>query len=525
MSYMTSASSVLRVSGGASGMDTDSIVKQLMAAQRIPLDKLNQNKQVLEWKRDSYREINSKLVDFRQNKLFEFKKSESLNAQKAVVAGNTSAMTATANADASGIPMNVTIGQLATKATATGAALTTNAGNGKVTTATTVGQLSGNTDDYTVSINGENLTFKSTETLSAVISKINSNSKAGASATFNEVTGQFSINAKEFGGTLNLDNADSGQSFLSLSKISERYPSNIIDPDDRTKAEVTVNGTSLSFTGAKAKATIDGTPLTFNSNTNTLNGVTMNFLAVSGSAGATNITTQTDTTKVVDTVKAFVTAYNDLLNTMKTKTEESKYKDFAPLTSEQKKSMSDDDITAWTTKAKSGMLKGDDILKTALQDMRNVITSALGQVPGGVSLPDMGITTGSYSEGGKLYLDEEKLKKAVANNPQGVMTTLKGSAADTSGGVFNKLYDKLNETVTKFYDRAGTSKLSTDVNAAFSTKSIMAKELTDYNTRINALTSRLNDVESRYYKQFSAMESALSKLNSQSSSLAGYLKS
>lgn len=520
---MTSASSVLRVSGGASGMDTDSIVKQLMAAQRIPLDKLNQNKQVLEWKRESYREINSKLVDFRQNKLFEFKKSESLNAQKAVVAGNTGAMTATANADASGIPMNVTIDQLATKATANGSALTV--GGAKATTATTIGQLSGTTDDYTVKVNGEDLTFKSTDTISSVLSKINSNSKAGASATFNEITGQFSISSKEFGGTLKLDNAASGQSFLGLSKISSSYPSSISDPNDPTKAEVAVNGTSLTFTGAKAKATIDGTPLTFNSNTNTLNGVTMNFLAVSGSAGATNITTQTDTTKVVDTVKAFVTAYNDLLNTMKTKTEESKYKDFAPLTSEQKKSMSDDDITAWTTKAKSGMLKGDDILKTALQDMRNVITSALGQVPGGVSLPDMGITTGSYSEGGKLYLDEEKLKKAVANNPQGVMTTLKGSATDTSGGVFNKLYDKLNETVTKFYDRAGTSKLSTDVNAAFSTKSLMAKELTDYNTRINALTSRLNDVESRYYKQFSTMESALSKLNSQSSSLAGYLKS
>ncbi|WP_060536515.1 flagellar filament capping protein FliD [Paenibacillus bovis] len=522
MSYMTSASSVLRVSGGASGMDTDSIVKQLMAAQRIPLDKLNQNKQVLEWKRESYREVNSKLVDFRQNKLFEFKKSESLNAQKAVVTGNTSAMTATANADASGIPMSVSVDQMATKATATGSALTVS--GAKATTATTIGQLSGGTSDYTVKVNGEELTFKSTDTISSVISKVNSNSKAGATATFDEITGKFSISSKDFGKPLALDNGTSGGSFLELSKIKDSYPSSVTNADT-SKAQVVVNGTSLNFTGDKAKATVNNTSLTFDSNVNTLNGVTMNFLNVSGAAGATNITTQTDTTKVVDTVKAFVTAYNDLLNTMKTKTEESKYKDFAPLTSEQKKSMSEDDITAWTAKAKSGMLKGDDILKTALQDMRNVITSALGSVPGGVSLPDMGITTGSYSEGGKLYLDESKLKKAVADNPQGVITTLKGTGTDTTSGVFNKLYNKLDETVTKFYDRAGTSKLSTDVNAAFNTKSIIAKELTDYNSRINALTSRLNDVESRYYKQFSAMESALSKLNSQSSSLAGYLQS
>lgn len=65
----------MRISGLASGMDIDTLVQQMMKAKRVPLDKLNQQKQVLEWKRDNYRAINSQLVDFRNNKLFNYKKA------------------------------------------------------------------------------------------------------------------------------------------------------------------------------------------------------------------------------------------------------------------------------------------------------------------------------------------------------------------------------------------------------------------------------------------------------------------
>lgn len=54
---------------GFSGMDIDSMVKSMMAAKRVPLDKLNQDKQVLQWTREGYRELNSVLYDFRTNKL------------------------------------------------------------------------------------------------------------------------------------------------------------------------------------------------------------------------------------------------------------------------------------------------------------------------------------------------------------------------------------------------------------------------------------------------------------------------
>ena len=61
----------VRVSGLASGMDIDSIVKDLMRAERMPLDKIEKEKTTLEWKRDAYREINTAIYSF-YNDLLDF---------------------------------------------------------------------------------------------------------------------------------------------------------------------------------------------------------------------------------------------------------------------------------------------------------------------------------------------------------------------------------------------------------------------------------------------------------------------
>ena len=70
-------------------------------------------------------------------------------------------------------------------------------------------------------------------------------------------------------------------------------------------------------------------------------------------------------------------------------------------------------------------------------------------------------------------------------------------------------------------DRAGTNKYSGDLSSAFKDESVMGRAMKDYTSRIAAMTTRLSDAETRYYKQFSAMETAMSKLQSQSSSLFG----
>jgi flagellar hook-associated protein 2 len=58
-------SNLTRLSGIASGMDTDSLVKKLMDAERIPFNKMKQNREKLAWQSDAYRKWNSEIFSFR----------------------------------------------------------------------------------------------------------------------------------------------------------------------------------------------------------------------------------------------------------------------------------------------------------------------------------------------------------------------------------------------------------------------------------------------------------------------------
>jgi len=57
----------MRIGGIASGMDTDTLIKDLMKANRLPLDKITQKKAYLEWQVNDYRAVNRQLFDFSQN--------------------------------------------------------------------------------------------------------------------------------------------------------------------------------------------------------------------------------------------------------------------------------------------------------------------------------------------------------------------------------------------------------------------------------------------------------------------------
>lgn len=52
-----SSANLLRISGMATGIDTDAVVKSMVSSYQAKIDKANQDKQILEWKQDSYRDI------------------------------------------------------------------------------------------------------------------------------------------------------------------------------------------------------------------------------------------------------------------------------------------------------------------------------------------------------------------------------------------------------------------------------------------------------------------------------------
>lgn len=501
----------LRVSGIASGIDVDSIVKQMMTAKKVPLDKLTQQKQVMEWQRDNYREINSKLVDFKTSKLTSYQKSTAMNTQTAVISGETTSLSAVATAEANGVSMNIKVTQLAKPATATTAGATLSKSDGtRLTSSSTLADLqtlntsTNSSSTYSLTINKVAISLSSTLSISEALNKINNTEGANVTAKFDEVTGKLSIESKTYSdaGKFSLGASDTFQKLFG-GLVTTVYPDGITD---YKPAKIEVIGESSS----------DITKLTFASNNFKLNGV--NFTLLNESTSVAKVSTTTDPTKALESIENFVSDYNELLSALTVKVNEERYTDYTPLTDEQKEAMTDSQIESWETKAKSGLLKNDQILKSTISSMRSALSEKLGQ------LSEYGITTGQYYENGKLYIDEDKLRQALTDNPQAVTRIFQGGA-DSSTGLISKLSTQMTAAIEKMSSKAGTSKYSSDITAAFKSDSTMGKELADYTTRISDLQDRLDDYEDNLYKRFTAMETAISSYNSQSTSLASYMSS
>ena len=306
---------------------------------------------------------------------------------------------------------------------------------------------------------------------------------------------------------------------------------------------------NVAATGTNAKATIDGK--TYESDTNKLNvaNVIYNFNGVSaknadGTYQASTISVSQDTDKIVDNVKKFVETYNTLIDSLNTKYREEKNTDYKPLTKKQEGEMTESQIDKWNEKAKSGLLYHDNNIYSIISDMREslytkvdavdtVLTDAKGNKYSYNSMSSIGIT--SSTNQGHITLDEEKLKKALTEDPDCVYqlfasdqdsTYVSGSTnknqADTytsksdylNTGIANRLYNAMTTNISNLESYAGTSKETDD-------ESYLGKLITNMNTKMTSFQTLMKSYESKLYEKYDAMEVALSKLGAQLSYITG----
>lgn len=232
------------------------------------------------------------------------------------------------------------------------------------------------------------------------------------------------------------------------------------------------------------------------------------------------LTSSTDVDSMVKNIKEFVDTYNGLIESLNSLYKEPRYRDFAPLTDEQKADMSEKEIDAWETKAKSGILRGDLILDSALSKMRNILMGYGGGKQDNKAtnenyinrLSEMGITTSNKtSERGKLQIDETKLRAAIESDPEQVFKTFSDTTSG-SEGLVQKLRASIKSTTSSIEKKAGKDG---DTNNKYN----LGKSLNGVEDRITNWKDRLDMIEKRYWKQFTAMEQAVNKANSTSSSL------
>jgi len=136
------------------------------------------------------------------------------------------------------------------------------------------------------------------------------------------------------------------------------------------------------------------------------------------------------------------------------------------------------------------------------------------------SLSSFGIKTSSdYTEMGKLHIygDEDDdtystetnaLMEALEKNPEAVMKTLAQAGQN--------LYDSLTKKM---------SKTSLSSALTFYNDKQLDDAQSDYKKRIEELEDKLKDLEDRYYNQFTAMETALAKLQNSSSAITNFFGS
>jgi flagellar hook-associated protein 2 len=506
----------MRITGLTSGLDIDQMVTKLMLAQRVPLDKLNQKKTTMEWQREQYRDLNLKIVDFRNNKLMNYSMSSAINGKKATVTGNTAAVSAKADPNAVTGNMSVEVEKLATSSSlkskqleldGNGDEVVGTGGIGKVDANKTIladlglGDISfslknGSTDSVTISANAN-------DTLASVIASINKSS-ANVNAFLDSETGRLSITSKS-----------TGEGLLSVT-------------DDPNGFMAKFNLTSAVGTDAKLK--INGIETTRASNTFTENGVEIT-LNVAAPGSISTITIGTDTDKILDTIKSFITDYNGVLDAVNGKLSEEKYRKYTPLTSEQKEEMKDKEIELWEEKAKSGLLRRDITLTSMLSDMRLAAMTDVEVNGQSVNLFSLGIGTGDWTQRGKLVIqDEAKLRAAIESDPDKLMALFSQSTTEPDkdkkklpttpdSGLFNRLSNVLSGAMENLSKQVGTSPNITDKNTPFKPESIMGEELWRLDKKIADMMQLMTRKEAQYYKQFTAMETAMNRYNSQSTAL------
>ena len=278
---------------------------------------------------------------------------------------------------------------------------------------------------------------------------------------------------------------------------------------------------AVKITGQDAIIELNGVQYTSNTNGFSINGLTINAQAIT-TDGPITITTNVDTQAIYDKIKDFLTEYNNVINEMTRLYNADSASDYEPLTDEEKEAMSDEQIEKWENKIKDSLLRRDGSLNTIMSTMINSMSQSFEIDGKKVSLGTYGISTLGFLNSAKdeqyaFHIDgdeddentsgkKDKLMAAIEENPDQLM------------GFMQKLMGSLYENIDQ-------KMKSTELSSAYKVYNDkeMDKEATRIEQMIKKWEDKISDKEEYYYDKFTQMEVALSKLQSQTSSISGLL--
>lgn len=629
----------MRMTGLVSGMDTESMVKELVSASSEKVNKIKQKKQDVEWKKEIWSGLNTKIYNFYKTQLSAFKSVSNYKTKKATASDETK-VTVKAGAGATNGTHSVSVEQTASSAYLTGdniktygksyttyndaglstkfadmvdaqgadlglagQKITISAGNDTIPALEL--ELGGSGDNGVESISALNAKLKATsgyENLQASLKDgklvftnssektLDDGTKVGEiytiesaalgmsgevgyekgdadsntmSADFTAKVKQdftstdiststkladlgikvgttFSVNGKDFvvddkstindfttalskmGVSASFD-ASHGRFYLNASKTGAANDFNLTSSDSSALEALGLGSKAEKVDARDAIIYYNKVKYTSDSNTLTVNGLTITAKAKTDSA--VNIEVAADTDSAYNTVKKFVKAYNDLIDEMN-KYYNEKDAGYDALTEDERSKLSDTQIEKWEEKAKQGLLRRDSTLQTLLSGMRTTLNRGVqvtmedGSTKT-MTLASLGIVTGDYTENGKLhilgdedddqYSSETNTLKNLLESGSDIVGQVIGGSTNTSG-VGTQMYDYLRKSMTRIEGVRSTQTFYNDKT--------LDSEIDDYDDDIDKWDEKLQNLEDKYYDQFSKMESAMAKLQSQQSYLS-----
>lgn len=579
----------IRLSGLASGMDTESIVKQLMEAESMKKTKIENKKTKLEWTKEKWKDLNTKLYSMYTDKVSKMRLTGTYNTKKSSISDSSIASVTAGNNAVNG-NYTLEVNNIATSNYVTSGRLRLESGasDAKVTSTTKISELAGGAgmvgQEIEVSYDGKirKFTIDGDTTVGDYVRAISSiglsasfdenqqriftsSSKSGAQSNFSlsitsdegiaardnlrdMVAADYSVLTQEEKDTIEAYMLDAKNNEVGSEKYNKAVTAlqNIASASGNASNEQVQNaidayrnapsGDSLAavgmtnITAGKADsnapadmAVVEGTDseiilngavLTGSGSTVKANGLTIDLKGVTNGSRIT-FSVANDTDAVYDMIKDFITEYNSVLGEMNKSYKAASARDYDPLTDEQKESMSDDQIEKWETKIKDSLLRRDSTLDGIINSMKNAMMSTVEVDGKKYSLSSLGIMTSKdYTENGLLHIYGDKDDATYADKADKLKAMLDSDpdlVTKIMTGIADNLYNEMNR-------KMGTSTLSSALT--FYNDKQIDKQLKSYESEISDWETRLQKMEDRYYKQFTAMEKAMAKMNQSQSSLA-----
>lgn len=566
----------MRVSGINSGLDTDSIVQELVSAYNTKTEKYQKEQTKLSWKQEIWKGLNTKVYSLYNNvgklrfsSAYSTKKTTSSDTTKATVSASSDAVNGTQKLHVLATAQSgyLTGGKLSLREEVTDADGTTKLQDvkGTVKAATKLSEIGFTGDEASLNINTtdedgnavtKTVSLTKDSTIQDVVNALKDN---GLNASFDANNGRIFVSSKSTGKAADfsltsattklVEKKDADGNVIKDSDGNPEMESVELSDAEKGASKKLIGllglDTDSSNTYGDKAAKIDGRDAVISLNgvkyTNTTNDFAINGLNISvngvtddvldpdnydvsnlNDSTAISINTTTDSQGIYDTVKDFLTEYNNIINEITKLYNADSAGSYEPLTDDEKDKMSDTEIEKWETKIKDSLLRRDNSLSSVMNTMMTSMSQAIEINGKSYSLSSFGIQTLGFlnaaeNEQNAYHINGDEDDANTSGNQDKLMAAIT-SDPDT-------VIEFMKQLSTNLYKAIDDQMQSNDLRSRYKiyNDKEMDKQYNSLTKTIKEWEQKVSDKEDYYYKQFSNMETALAKLQSQTSSISSML--